>query len=98
MAQKRLPIICPSCQGMLEVNRLVCNACETSVEGKYDLPILVQLPVEDQDFILKLIQASGSLKELAGIYGISYPTVRNRLDSLIQKISLIEEKIQKQGN
>lgn len=96
MSQKILPIICPSCQGILEVNRLVCNSCETSVEGIYNLPLLAQLPAEDQDFILKLIQASGSLKELAGLYGISYPTVRNRLDSLIEKISLIKEKVQKQ--
>ena len=94
MSQKTLPIICPSCQGILEVNRLVCNSCETSVEGLYNLPVLAQLPAEDQDFILKLIQASGSLKELAGLYGISYPTVRNRLDSLIEKISLIQEKNQ----
>ena len=98
MPQKRLPIICPSCQGLLTVDRLVCNSCETSVQGKYDLPVLAQLPIEDQDFILKLIQASGSLKELAGIYGISYPTVRNRLDSLIEKITLIKEKSQKQGD
>ena len=98
MAQKNLPIICPSCQRMLEVNKLICNFCETSVEGKYTLPILAQLPAEDQDFILKLIQASGSLKELAGLYGISYPTVRNRLDSLIEKISLIREKMQKQAD
>lgn len=97
MPQKNLPIICPSCQRMLEVNRLVCNACETSVEGKYSLPVLVQLSSEDQDFIIKLIQASGSLKEMASIYGISYPTVRNRLDSLIEKISQINEKIQKKA-
>jgi hypothetical protein len=83
---------------MLQVNRMVCNSCETSVEGIYNLPVLAQLPAEDQDFILKLIQASGSLKELAGLYGISYPTVRNRLDSLIEKISLIKDKIQKQGD
>jgi hypothetical protein len=97
MAKKTLPILCPSCQGILDVNRLVCSSCDTSVEGLYNLSILAQLPAEDQDFILKLIEASGSLKELASIYGISYPTIRNRLDSLIEKISLIKEKIQKQG-
>jgi hypothetical protein len=58
------------------------------------MSILAQLSEEDQGFILKLIQASGSLKELASIYGISYPTVRNRLDSLIGKISLIRDKNQ----
>jgi hypothetical protein len=96
MSQKTLPTICPSCQGILKVQRLHCASCETSVEGIYDLPILAQLPGEDQDFILHLIKASGSLKELAGLYGISYPTIRNRLDSLIEKIEQIKEKTENQ--
>jgi hypothetical protein len=96
MAPKILPTICPSCQGDLKVQRLSCASCDTSVEGSFDLPILAQLSGDDQDFILKLIRASGSLKELAGQYGISYPTVRNRLDSLIEKIELIKGKTEKQ--
>ena len=96
MSQKALPTICPSCHGILKVQSLTCASCNTSVEGGFDLPILAQLSGEDQDFILNLIKASGSLKELAGLYGISYPTIRNRLDSLIEKIVLIKEKIEKQ--
>ena len=48
--------------------------------------------LEDQDltFIKKFILASGSLKEVAPVYGVSYPTVRLRLDRLIQKIQLTE--------
>ena len=48
--------------------------------------------LEDQDltFIKKFILASGSLKEVAALYGVSYPTVRLRLDRLIQKIRLTE--------
>ena len=48
--------------------------------------------LEDQDltFIKKFILASGSLKEVASVYGVSYPTVRLRLDRLIQKIKLTE--------
>ena len=48
--------------------------------------------LEDQDiaFIKKFILASGSLKEVAALYGVSYPTVRLRLDRLIQKIQLAE--------
>jgi hypothetical protein len=57
------------------------------VTGDFDLPILARLSEADQQFILRLIEASGSLKELAGLYGISYPTIRNRLDSLIGTIA-----------
>jgi len=47
---------------------------------------------EDMVFIKKFILASGSLKEVAGQYGVTYPTVRLRLDRLIQKIKLGENR------
>ena len=49
--------------------------------------------LEDEDlvFIKKFVLASGSLKEMAGEYGVTYPTVRLRLDRLIQKIRLSED-------
>lgn len=47
---------------------------------------LASLDEEDVSFIKKFVLASGSLKEVAGIYGVTYPTVRLRLDRLIQKI------------
>ena len=49
------------------------------------------LEEEDVAFIKKFILASGSLKEVAGQYGVTYPTVRLRLDRLIQKISMVED-------
>ena len=50
------------------------------------------LEEEDVEFIRKILLASGSLKERAGVYGVTYPTVRLRLDRLIQKIRLTEEQ------
>lgn len=49
--------------------------------------------LEDEDvaFIKKFLQASGSLKEVAREYGVTYPTVRLRLDRLIQKIQITED-------
>jgi len=46
---------------------------------------------EDVGFIKKFLLSSGSLKEVAGIYGVTYPTVRLRLDRLIQKIQITED-------
>ena len=51
---------------------------------------MANLEDEDVAFIKKFILSSGSLKEVAGLYGVSYPTVRLRLDRLIQKIQLAE--------
>ena len=53
---------------------------------------LAQLDEEDVTFIKKFVLASGSLKQVAGLYGVTYPTVRLRLDRLIQKIELGERE------
>lgn len=51
---------------------------------------MAQLEEEDVAFIKRFVLASGSLKQIAGEYGVTYPTVRLRLDRLIQKIELGE--------
>jgi hypothetical protein len=51
-----------------------------------------RLSEEDRAFVKRFILASGSLKELASVYGISYPTVRLRLDRLIEKIKIFEDQ------
>ena len=89
---KRLPTSCPSCGGDLAVKRLRCDGCETEVEGLYALPPLAGLGPEDAEFILEFIKASGSLKDMAGLLGVSYPTVRNRLDEIIGKLRRNETK------
>ena len=53
---------------------------------------MAQLDDEDVSFIKKFILASGSPKEVAGVYGVTYPTVRLRLDRLIQKIEIGERE------
>lgn len=53
---------------------------------------LDKLSDEDHAFIKRFVLASGSLKELAAAYGISYPTVRLRLDRLIEKIRVLDEE------
>ena len=53
---------------------------------------MAELDEEDVAFIRRFLLASGSLKEVAGEYGVRYPTVRLRLDRLIQKIRLGEDR------
>lgn len=80
---KQLPQICPSCGSVLRVKAMHCVHCHTNVEGDYSQPVLMRMPKEDQDFIVSFVLSSGSLKEMAQKMGLSYPTVRNRLDDLI---------------
>lgn len=51
-----------------------------------------ELEQEDVQFIKKFVLASGSLKEIAALYGVTYPTVRLRLDRLIEKIKMGEKE------
>ena len=53
---------------------------------------MAQLEEEDVAFIKRFVLASGSLKQIAGEYGVTYPTVRLRLDRLIQKIEIGERE------
>lgn len=86
-----LPCKCPSCQTQLKVKSLLCENCRTEVHGLYDLPLLAQLSIEEQDFVLKFVKNSGSLKDMAKDLGLSYPTVRNLLDNIIEKIKNYEK-------
>jgi hypothetical protein len=90
--EKRLPNLCPSCGHTLTVRRFGCESCETTVEGVFSLPTLARLSAEDQALVVSLIKASGSLKELAKEYGVSYPTIRNRLDELIRQVEIMENQ------
>jgi hypothetical protein len=59
---------------------------------KMDLPAwVVNLEVEDLHFIKRLVLASGSLKELAAEYGVSYPTIRARLDGVIERVRMLDK-------
>ena len=86
-----LPTSCPSCHAQLKVKSLTCESCSTEVTGSYDLPVLALLSDCDQQFILRFVKNSGSLKEMASELKLSYPTVRNMLNEIISKIEAYEK-------
>jgi hypothetical protein len=89
---KQLPTICPSCARVLTAKRLSCEHCGTEVEGAFELPALARLSAEEQGFLLQFLKADASLKEMARILRLSYPTVRNRLDAIIERLKQHEPK------
>jgi hypothetical protein len=82
----KLPIICPSCDSTLSVSQLACTSCDTHVNGNYLLPVFLRLSEDEQLFVLDFISSGGSLKEMANKLSKSYPTVRNKLDDIIDKL------------
>ena len=84
---RRMPKTCPSCNGELHVHTMCCPTCDTQINGDYPLPSLMRLSDDDQTFISDFVKCSGSLKEMAQKLGLSYPTVRNRLDDIIEALN-----------
>lgn len=87
---KKLPIICPSCHSMLNVQCLHCSSCQTSINGTFELPVFMKLDQKEQEFILEFVLSSGSLKVMAQKLKLSYPTVRNMLDDIISKVANLQ--------
>lgn len=83
MDEKSVASACPYCQQSMTVSRMTCHACDVAVEAVFPTARLANLPVEHQRFIEIFVLASGSLKEIADQTGVSYPTVRSRLDKVI---------------
>lgn len=86
-----LPTYCPSCHEQLKVKCMKCESCGTEVNGSYDLPVLALLSGEEQQFVLRFVKNSGSLKDMASQMKLSYPTVRNLLNDIIEKIETYEK-------
>ncbi len=66
-----------------------------AVEGAFELPPLAQLPMEDQVFVAAFVQSHGSIKEMERLFGVSYPTIKNRLNRLAKSLGpplVVEEK------
>ena len=82
------PIIgqCPVCKETLEVTRLYCSNCDTTVEGHFALGRFYQLSPEQVAFIETFIRCEGKINRVGEELGFSYPTVRSRLTEVIRAL------------
>jgi hypothetical protein len=60
------------------------------VEGEFELPQLAQLSLEDQVFVTAFVRSHGSIKEMERIFGVSYPTIKARLNRISEGLSFVE--------
>lgn len=75
---------CPACGDKLAVRRLQCVNCDTAIEGNFVQSRFDRLSPEQQHFVEVFLLARGNIKEVERVLGISYPTVRNRLDGALE--------------
>lgn len=94
----KLVTSCPSCQSALKVKELKCPECALQIGQDADIPALFRLPADDLEFIVSFVKLSGSLKDMAAKLDLSYPTVRNRLDEVIKRLTAADVALDKQRN
>ena len=61
-----------------------------AIEGDFELPPLAQLTIEDQIFVTAFVRCQGSIKDMEELFGISYPTVKSRLNRIAEKLEFVE--------
>ncbi len=86
MEQPRMIGRCPVCGDEMQVTRLYCSSCRTSIEGRFDTCKFCHLNQEQMNFLEIFIRSRGNIKEVEREMGISYPTVRNRLDNVLRAL------------
>ena len=74
----------------MTVEKVKLTDRDIAVEGSFELPPLARLTWEDQIFVTAFIRSHGSIKDMEEFFGISYPTVKNRLNRIAQQLEFVE--------
>lgn len=82
----QVPTACPVCHDELIVTRLACRNCGTALEGRFSLEKIFQLTPEQLHFVEVFLRNEGKLNRVQDELGLSYPTVRSRLEEVIQAL------------
>lgn len=83
---------CPICGQNMRVTELECPSCHTQVSGQFDLGKFSRLNRKQLEFVEVFIRLRGNIKEVEEEMGISYPTVRKKLDEVIEALGYRPEK------
>ena len=72
------------------VERVRLSEQDIAIEGAFELPRLAQLSAEDQVFVAAFVRSHGSIKEMEQVFGVSYPTVKARLNRIAASLEFVE--------
>lgn len=84
---------CPVCDSKLKIQKLKCNKCSTVVENEFEFSKFDYLSKEQLDFIEVFLKCRGNIKDVEKELGISYPTVRAKLDDVISSLGYLENNM-----
>jgi hypothetical protein len=74
----------------IEIERVRLVESGVAIEGPFTLPPLAQLEAEDQVFVAAFVRCHGSIKQMEKYFGVSYPTIKNRLNKIGSQLSFVE--------
>jgi len=74
----------------IEVERVRLTHENVAIEGRFELPPLAQLEAEDQVFVAAFVRSHGSIKQMERLFGVSYPTIKNRLNRIGDRLPSVE--------
>jgi hypothetical protein len=77
---------CPVCSGELAVTRLRCRSCGTTLEGDFSVGRFARLDRDQLALLESFLRSRGNLREMERELGISYPTVRSRVEALVRSL------------
>ena len=86
--QREVISTCPVCESELHVTRLHCNTCGTTIEGEFKVGRFAHLGRDQMLLLEAFLRSRGNLRELERELGVSYPTVRGRVESLLRALGL----------
>jgi hypothetical protein len=72
------------------VERVRLAEKDIAIEGRFELPQLAQLSAEDQVFVMAFVRSHGSIKEMEQVFGVSYPTIKARLNRIAGSLQFVE--------
>ena len=78
---------CPTCGGPLTITEVRCERCATEVRSHYQPCAFCRLSPEQMNFILLFVQSRGNLSEVEKALGVSYPTIRGKLEEIIRIVA-----------
>lgn len=84
--------LCPVCGQKLTVTELSCHHCETTIRGNFESCRFCNLSPEQKHFVEVFLKSRGNIKEVERELGISYPTVRGRLDNALEAMGYKVDK------
>lgn len=73
----------------IQITRVKLSGEDISLEGCFELPPMAKLTMEEQIFAATFIKTHGSIKQMEKLFGISYPTVKNRLNRIGEKLDFV---------